>query len=148
MAGLAALGGQDPCGGVEAGHVVGLGELAHEHHRAPVLGRRHRVSRREHDAAPRGARRGPHPPGEHVVFGVGGERGVQQRFEPCGVDRQEGAVPAQEPLRVSVHREPRGGLRRTLGAARLEHVQATLLHGELGVLHVLVVALERVAARP
>ena len=36
-----------------------------------------------------------------------------------------------------------GGLRGALGVARLQHVQAPLLDGELGVLHVAVVALER-----
>ncbi len=38
---LAALGGEDPARGVEAGDVVGLGERPHEDHVAPVRPRRH-----------------------------------------------------------------------------------------------------------
>ena len=44
--GLAALGGEDALGGVEAGDVVGLGERAHEDHVAPVRGGGHGRRRR------------------------------------------------------------------------------------------------------
>ena len=42
-----------------------------------------------------------------------------------------------------VDREAHGGLRRALGAARLQHVEPAALDGELGVLQVAVVRLER-----
>ena len=78
---LAALGGEDPLGGVEAGHVVGLGERAHEDHVAAVLLGRHRVGGREHHLALRRPRRGVDAGGQHLELGLGVEGRVQQRVE-------------------------------------------------------------------
>ena len=71
------------------------------------------------------------------------ERRVQQRVQRPGVDRQHRRLAIEQPLRDGVHGEADRRLRRPLGVARLQHVQAALLDGELGVLHVAVVALER-----
>ena len=132
-----------PLAAWKPGHVVGLGERAHQDHVAAVLGRRHGLGGGEHDRALGGARRGGDALGQHLELGVAGEGRVQQRVEPAGVDRRERPGLVEQPLLHGVDREAHRGLRRPLGVARLEHVEAALLHRELGVLHVAVVALER-----
>ena len=67
---------------------------------------------------------------------------MQQRVERARIDRPDRLFLGEQPLGLRVHREPDGSLRRALGVARLQHVQAPLLDGELRVLHVAVVALE------
>ena len=91
-------------------------------------------------AAP-GRRR--HALGQHVELRVVGEGRVQQRVEPVGVDRGDRLGPVEQVLLHRVDRESHRRLGGALRVARLEHEQAALLDGELGVLHVLVVRLER-----
>ena len=67
---------------------------------------------------------------------------MQQGVERRGVDRRDRGGLAQQALADGVDGEAHGGLRGTLGVARLQHVQAAFLDRELGVLHVAVVALE------
>ena len=55
VAGLAALAREDPARGVEAGHVVGLGERAHQHDVAAVVCSGHGIPGGEHDLALGGA---------------------------------------------------------------------------------------------
>jgi hypothetical protein len=62
---------------------------------------------------------------------------MQQRVERARVDRGERLIAGQEAFRDRVDGEPDGSLRRALRAASLQHVEAILLDGELGVLHVL-----------
>ena len=104
VAGLAALARDDPRGGEEARHVVGLRERPDEHHRAPVLRRVDRFVGSEDDLALGGARRRVHPAREHLVLGVGGERGVQQAVERAGVDRRDRLLAGEEALAHSVDR--------------------------------------------
>ena len=137
--GLAALGGEDPLRGEEAVHVVGLGERADEHHGTAALRPVDRVVRREDDLALGGAGRGGDARGEHVEVRVRVEGGVEERVQAGGVDRGQRAALVEQPLADRVDREAHGGLRRALGVARLQHVQAPLLDGELRVLHVEVV---------
>ena len=122
--GLAALGGEDALGRVEAGDVVGLGERPHEDHRAAVRGRRDRLRRGEDDRALGGAGRGGDAAGDDLVARRRGERRVQQRVERAGVDRRDRLLAASAGPRRRRRRRsaPRPG--RALGAARLEHVQA------------------------
>ena len=140
---LAALGGEDALGGVEAGDVVGLGEGAHEDDRAPVLGRGDRVGRGEDDGALGRAWRGGDAAGDDLVACVGIEGGVQQRVQRARLDRRDRLRLREQALADGVDREADRGLGGALGVARLQHVQAPLLDGELGVLHVAVVALQR-----
>ena len=142
MARLAALGGEDALGRVKAGHVVGLCERPHQDHVAAVLGGGHGIWRGEHDRPLGGARRRRDALREHVEVGVAGERGVQQRVEPVGVDRDDRTSAVQQALLDGIDGKPHGRLRGALGVARLEHEEAALLDRELRVLHVLVVALE------
>jgi hypothetical protein len=142
VARLAALRGEDPPGRVEANHIIGLGELAHQDHVAAVPGRLHGVVGREHDLALRRSRRGGEPLGQHVELRVGGEARMQQGVELSCVDGADGGLAVEQPLLHGVDREAHGRLGVALGVAGLEHVEASLLHGELRVLHVAVVALE------
>ena len=93
VAGLAALGGQDAVGGVEAGDVVGLGEGAHEDHVATLPGGLDRVPGREHDLAQRGAGRGRHAARQHGELGLRIEGRVQQRLQGGRVDRRQRLAP-------------------------------------------------------
>ena len=141
--GLAALGGEDAARGVEAGDVVGLGERAHEDHVARLGGGGDRLVGGEHDLALGRARRGGDAAREHLEARLGVEGRVQQRVERAGVDRGERALAREQALVDGVDGEADRGLRRALGAARLQHVEAVALDGELDVLHVAVVRLER-----
>ena len=75
-------------------------------------------------------------------LGVGCERGVQQRVERARVDRRDRLRLRHQALVDGVDGEAHRRLGGALGAARLQHVQTSLLDRELGVLHVLVVALQ------
>ena len=63
-------------------------------------------------------------------------------MQRAGLDRHDRLRRGQQSLLDRVESEPHGGLSRALGVARLQHVQPALIDRELGVLHVLVVALE------
>ena len=142
--GLAALGGEDALGGVEAGDVVGLGERPHEDDRATVLGRGDGVRRGEDDGALGRARRGGDAAGDDLVAARRGRRsGAAARAASARRSSRSPAAGVSRPSLDRVDREAHGGLRGALGVARLQHVQAPLLDRELGVLHVAVVALER-----
>ena len=68
---------------------------------------------------------------------------VQEGIEGARVDRQQRLGFREETLADRVDGEPYGSLSRTLGVARLQHVQTPFFNGELGVLHVPVVTLKR-----
>ena len=89
------------------------------------LRRRHGLRGREHDRALRGARRGGHALGQDVVLGVAGDRRMEQGVEPAGLDRAQRPRLVEQPLLHGVDREAHRGLRRALGVAGLEHVEAT-----------------------
>jgi hypothetical protein len=141
--GLAALGGQDALGGVEAGHVVRLGEWTHEDDGRALGGSGHVRRRGEDDVALGSAGRGGDAAGDDLELRGRVEGRVQQRVQPLGVDRGDRLGARQQALLDGVGGEADGRLRGALGVARLQHVQAPLLDRELRVLHVAVVALER-----
>ena len=142
VGGLAALGGQDPLGGVEARHVLSLGERPHEDDLTPFRSGGAGVVGGEHDGALGGPRRGGDPLGEHHVVRRRVEGRVQQRVQALGVDGQQRRSGVQEPLGHRVDREAHRGLRRALGVPGLQQVQPSVLDGELRVLHVPVVLLQ------
>ena len=74
---------------------------------------------------------------------MGSKVSTSSAVEHLGVDGHQRLVAVEQPLLDGVAREAHRGLGRPLGVARLEHVELPLLHRELGVLHVLVVLLER-----
>ena len=83
------------------------------------------------------------PRAKHLEARIGIEGRMQQRVQRAGVDRRERALGRQQTLVDGVDREADRGLRGALRAAGLQHVQAAALDGELDVLHVAVVGLER-----
>ena len=97
----------------------------------------------EDDLALGAAGRGGDALGDDLVVGLGVEGLDEQRGEHLGVDGHQRLVLAEQPFLDGVAREADGGLGGPLGVARLEHVELPVLHRELGVLHVLVVLLER-----
>ena len=109
----------------------------------PSASASHRLRGGEHHLALGGAGRRVHAGGQHLVVGVGVEGRVQQRVQRRRVDGQQRLRAREQALVDGVDREPHRGLRGPLGVARLEHEQRALLDGELGVLHVAVVALQR-----
>ena len=141
--GLAALGGEDSPRGVKAGDVLSLGEPSHEDHVVARLRPLHGLVGGEHHRALRRARRGRHPPGELGVLVVRVERGVQERLQRPGVDRRDRRLAVEQPLVNRVAREPHRGLGGALGGSRLQQEELAVLDRELDVLHVPVVALER-----
>ena len=143
VAGLPTLGRQDALRRVKAGDVVRLRRRSHEDDVASRRRGRHGVPREEHDRALGRARRGGDARGQHGELGARVERRMQQRVERLRVDRRERLGLGEQPLVHGIDGEAHRRLRRALGAARLQQVQAPLLDGELGVLHVAVVALER-----
>ena len=68
---------------------------------------------------------------------------MQQRVQRARVDRLQRALAGEQLLGNGVDREAHRRLGRALGVTRLQHVQLPLLDGELRVLHVLVMSLER-----
>ena len=140
--GLATLAGQDALGCKEARDILGFGERTYEHNVLVGLGRGHRRVRAEHNPALGGAGRGGDAARQHLVGRVAVKGRMQQRVERRGVDRRDGLRLRQQLLVDRVHGKANGRLRRPLGVARLQHVQAPLLDRELGVLDVAVVALQ------
>jgi hypothetical protein len=68
---------------------------------------------------------------------------MQQRIEPARVDRRDRLRLVEQALLDGIDREPHRRLRRPLRVARLQHVERALLHRELRVLHIAVMALQR-----
>ena len=143
VARLAPEAGEDALGGVEAGHVVGVGVGPDEHDVAALGGGVDRLAGREDDLALGRAGRGADARREHLVFGLRVEGRDEQRDELVRLDRHQRLLAFEQAFLHGVAREADRGLRRALGVARLEHEQLPVLHRELGVLHVLVVLLER-----
>ncbi len=75
------------------------------------------------------------------------EDGPQQLVELLGLDAHERLVRRDEPLVGHVHGDADRGEAGALAVARLEHEEAALLDGELEVLHVAELGLERLADR-
>ena len=135
--GLAALGGEDAAGRVEAGDVVGLGEGANEDHVLAVARARRIASAALSAILPLGgAGRGRDPAGQQLVGELGVEHRMEQRLQRAGVDRSQRALHVEQPLLHGVAGEPHRRLSRALGVARLQQVEAALLDRELDVLHV------------
>ena len=97
----------------------------------------------EHDLAGRGARRGVQPLGGDLELGARVDHRVEQLVELGRVDPRDRLLLRQQALRDHVDRDAKRGSGRALPGAGLEQVEAALLDGELDVLHLAVVLLER-----
>ena len=143
--GHAAARRQDALGGVHAADVLGRSLHAHQHAllalRLELLG----GGGVEDHLAHRRARRGGQADTDDVrgVRRLVPELRVQKLVDVRVLDHPDGGARVDQPLAHEVdgdlHRAGAGAFPR----ARLEHVQLALLHGELDVLHVLVVLLQQ-----
>ena len=97
----------------------------------------------EDDLPGSGARRGVEALRGDLELGVRVEARMQELVELARVDPRHRLLPLDEPFRRHVDRALDRRRRRPLRGARLEEVEVALLDGELDVLHVAVVALER-----
>jgi len=140
--GHAALRGQDALRDVHPVNVLGRGFHTHEDH--PLLLVRHRlgVLGGEHHLARRRARRGAQPLGEHLDLGVRVDHRMKNLVELAGGHPHHGLLFADQPFAHHVEGNLDGGGRGALARAGLQEVQHTLLHGELQVLHIAVMAFE------
>mmetsp|Transcript_26972 Transcript_26972/g.58961 ORF Transcript_26972/g.58961 Transcript_26972/m.58961 type:complete len:401 (+) Transcript_26972:1568-2770(+) len=147
MASHAAQLAQHPLTAVHALHVLGGCLLAHQHHLdarpLPRLG----LLRREDCLAHRGTRGGGQASAQHVglVRRLVSKLGVQQLVQVAGLDHGDGPVDVHQALLHQVNCNLDGSGPGALAPPALQHEQLALLHRELYVLHVLVVALQDVA---
>ncbi len=147
VTGLAAGGREDANGLVHPGDVFGAGLLANQQNR--VVGMFGRVLdrrvRREDDLAAGRARAGGNSTGRHLDLGLRIELGQQQVIQAIGIDPLNGRFLVDEAFLHHLDGDPHRGGAGPLAGPRLEHVEGAVLHGELDVLHLLVVGLEFLA---
>ena len=128
-------------------HILGAGLVANQHNLLATLVSIHCVVGREVHLAHRGAGRRSQTRGEY--FGGAGELRVQDLIEVIGRDAHDRLVLGDRPLRrrlalrrCHIDGHLQRGCTGALADTRLQHPQLALLDRELGVAHVLVVALE------
>ena len=147
MRGHAAADGQDALSGLHAGDVLGRGLQTDQNHllagSLPGLG----ILSGEDDLAAGGsggsAQAAANGGGSLQRLGV--ELGMQQRVQVAGVDHQDGFRLGLVTLGHQIHGDLQGGGSGTLAVTGLQHVQLAVLHGELHILHIVVVVLQNPA---
>mmetsp|Transcript_37749 Transcript_37749/g.118185 ORF Transcript_37749/g.118185 Transcript_37749/m.118185 type:complete len:920 (-) Transcript_37749:644-3403(-) len=151
VGGHAAAGGEHAERGVHAAHVLRGGLVAHEDHvfDALLLDELLGLGGGEGGDAHGGARRGRQAVADDALLVGGGARvlelRVQHLVEMVGGHHLEGAALRHEPLIEEVAGDLHGGGAVALAGAGLQHVELLLLHGELDVLHVGEVRLQKLA---
>ena len=143
VAGHAAARGDDAARRVHAVDVLWAGLLAHQDHGVAGLGHTLGLVGVEHHLAGRGARRGRQARRDHGARRVGIKRRVQQLVQRRRLDAADGLLLRDHALAGEVHGDLQRRLGGALAVAGLQHPQPALLHRELDVLHVAVVALQR-----
>ncbi len=138
-----AVRGEDALRLDEAVDVVGRRLPADEDHRLAGLAALLGAVGVEHDLPGRGAGRGVEALRGDLELGVRVEARMEELVELCRVDPGHRLVPLDQPFSGHVDGALDRGRRRPLRGARLQEVELPLLDGELDVLHVAVVALER-----
>jgi hypothetical protein len=119
----------------------------HRWARRPLRRALDRLLGREGDCTLRRARRSGDTARERLVLVLGVEHRVHERVELAGLDADERLLLCDQAFTDHVHGHAHGRLRGPLRAARLQHVERSLLDRELDVLHVAVVPLERAQDR-
>ena len=145
VAGHAAAGGEDALGRVHAVDVLGAGLDADEDHLLSRLLRGLGFLGREDDLARGRARRGGQAARHDVAGGRGIDRRVEELVEGERVDAQQRLVGRDQPLVDHVDGDLERRRPGALGRAGLEHPQPAALDGELDVLDVAIVLLQRLA---
>ena len=147
MRGHTAADGQDALRGLHALDVLGRGLQTDQDHLltagGPLLG----VLSGEHDLAAGGAGGGGQSLAHRLggLQGLGIELGMQQGVQVAGIDHGDGLLLGDHALVHQVAGDLQRGGRGALAVAALQHVQLTVLHGELHVLHVAIVILQDIA---
>ncbi len=143
--GHAALAGEDGLRLVHAVDVFGRGLFADEDDLLALLGPLHGVFAGEDRAALRAAGTGGQALGDRLggAFGLGIEHRQQELDELVRRNAHDGGLGVDELFLVHVDGHVHGSGAVALADAALEHEELALLDGELDVLHVLVVLLER-----
>ncbi len=148
VAGHAAARGQDAAGGVHAVDVLGAGLDAHQDDRLALRRAALRLVGAEHDRAATRRPGWPAGPCASSVRGAfGSSVGCSNWSSEDGLTRRTASASSIRPSRAistAMRRRRRGG---AFAVAGLQHVQLVLLHGELDVLHVVVVLFELLAHR-
>ena len=145
VAGHAAAGRQDAARGVHAVNVFRAGLDPHQDHVLALARHVFRQVRVEDNPPRRGARRCRQPLAEHLARRIGIEPRVQQLIELPRLDAQDRVGLADQPVIRHFHGDPHRRGRGALPGPGLQHVELVALHGELDVLHVLVVRLQGLA---
>ncbi|MCY1233682.1 hypothetical protein D9M72_462340 [compost metagenome] len=148
MAGHATARRQDAFGGVHAVNVFRAGFDAHENDLAAFLVGLNRLLGGEDDFAGRSTWRGRQAGADDVAPRMRIDRRMQQLVERGRIDAGDGLLLGNQALLRHID----GDLQRCLGGAlaraRLQHPERAALDGELQILHVAVVTLQRITDRP
>ena len=141
----AAASGQDAGSRVHAVDVLGARLVAHENDRMALVPEPLGVVRREDDLAASGTRRGGKPLRDDFELGRGVDGRVQELVELRRLDAEHGLLFGDQPFARHVDRNLQRRGCGALAVAALEHPELAFLDGELHVLHVAVMVLQRVA---
>ena len=138
---------QDALGGHHAAQIFGRGLQAHEQHLLALLVGLDAARGVEVDAARGGAGAGVEAHGDAArgALGVLVEDRREHLVHLIGRDAAHGRLPVDEALALQIAGDAEGGEAGALAVARLQHVDLAVLNGELEVLHVAEVLLERLA---
>ena len=143
--GHAAADGQDALRGLHAGDVLGRGLQTDENDLLAAILPLDRVVGVEDDLAAGSARAGAEALADRVRLGerFGVELRVEQGVKVARVDHQNGLLLVDHAFIDEVARDLERSLRGALAVAGLEHEELAVLDGELHVLHVVIVVLQR-----
>ena len=144
VAGHAAARRDDAARRVHAVDVFRAGLLAHQDHRLAETRHPFGLVGVEDDLAGRRAGRGRQARSDHGAGGIRVQRRVQQLVQGRRLDPADGLFLRDHALGGQIDRHLQGRLGRALAVAGLQHPQTALFDREFDVLHVAVVAFQRV----
>jgi len=147
VGGHAAADGEDALGGLHALDVLGRGLKTHQDHLLAPFGPFLGLVSGEDDTAAGGAGRGGQSLADDggLFQGGGVKLGMQQGVERPGLDHGHGLLLVDHPLVHEIAGDLQGGGGGALSVAGLQHIELAVLHGELHVLHVVIVLLQGLA---
>ena len=141
--GHAAAGGENPFGRMHAVNVFGRRLDPHQDHFAAGALGGFRLLRGEDDLAARRPGRGRQARRENLAFGFRIDGRMQQLIERGGIDAADRLRARDEAFCGHVDGDAQRGFGGAFAAARLQHPQLAALDGEFHVLHVAIMAFER-----
>ncbi len=147
VGGHAAADGEDALRGLHAGDVLGRGlQTDQDHLLAPGLPFLGVGSGEDHLAAGSAGRSAQAlAQGRCGLQGLGVKLGMQQGVQIAGIDHHDGLLLVDHALVHQIAGDLQRGGRGALAVAGLQHEELAVLHGELHVLHIPVMLLQRLA---